>query len=75
MEGIVDVFRAKVSDRSSVIGKPLREIPFSPDWVVAAIQRDSDVHVPGADDTIERGDTLLVIGRHSKQDTLKELLL
>ena len=75
VEGIVDVFRAKVSDRSSVIGKPLREIPFSPDWVVAAIQRDSDVHVPGADDTIERGDTLLVIGRHSKQDTLKELLL
>jgi len=74
VEGIVDVFRLRVSAASEAVGKPLRDLALSPDWVVAAIQRGEEAGVPGADDVIEAGDILLVIGRHGKQDVLKKLM-
>ncbi|MCZ6836128.1 MAG: Trk system potassium transporter TrkA [Planctomycetota bacterium] len=74
VHGIVDVFRVKISKQSPATDKHLREIGLSPDWVVAAIQRGDDVHVPGADDVIMKNDILLVIGKHGKEDTLKKLL-
>lgn len=74
VEGSVDVFRLRVGGSSAAVGKPLRELGLSPDWVLAAIQRGDEAYVPGADDVIEAGDTLLVIGRHGRQDTLKKLM-
>lgn len=72
-EGHVDVFRVRVAEKSSAAGLPLRDINLSPDWVVAAIQRETDTYVPGADDTIEVGDTVLVVGKHGKEATLQKL--
>jgi trk system potassium uptake protein TrkA len=74
-EGFVDVFRVRVADHAPVLGKPLKQIKLSPDWVVAAVQRDGVASVPSADDTIERGDTVLVIGRHDKESTLKKFFV
>jgi trk system potassium uptake protein TrkA len=74
VQGIVDVYRVKISKQSPATDKHLREIGLSPDWVVAAIQRGEDVHVPGADDVILKNDILLVIGKHGKEDVLKKLL-
>lgn len=74
-QGSVDVFRVIVDARSAAIGKRLREIPLSPNWVVAAIQRERRAYVPGAEDLVENGDTLLVVGKHGTEDTLMSLLL
>jgi trk system potassium uptake protein TrkA len=72
-EGVVDVFQVRVGRSSEVIGKPLREIKLSPNWIIAAIQHGGEVSVPKADDTIHAGDILLVIGRHGRDGTLKKL--
>ncbi len=74
VEGIVDVYRVRVSKQSEATDKRLRDVGLSPDWVVAAVQRGDETYVPGADDVIMKNDTLLVIGRHGKEDTLKKLL-
>lgn len=71
--GIIDVFRVRIADRAAVIGRALKEIKLSSGWVIAAIQRDTHAFVPGADDLIERGDTILVVGRHGQDKTLKKL--
>jgi trk system potassium uptake protein TrkA len=73
-EGSIDVYQVSVGNDAAVVGKSLRQIKLTPDWVIAALQRDDLVKVPGADDTIESGDTLLVIGRAGYEAKLKELL-
>jgi len=71
--GIIDVYQLRVGDRSRVLGKPLRDVRLTPDWVVAAVERGAEVSVPTADDTIEAGDSLLVIGRSGAESTLKRI--
>lgn len=72
-EGVVDVLQIRVGDRAPVIDKALKEIKLSPDWVVAAIQRDHEAYVPSADDCVRRGDVVLVVGRHGQEGGLKKL--
>ncbi|HRX84377.1 MAG TPA: NAD-binding protein, partial [Phycisphaerae bacterium] len=71
--GIIDVYQVRVGPRASVEGKQLKDIRLSPDWVVAAIERGERVQVPAADDTIEPGDTVLVIGRAGAESRLKKI--
>ncbi|MEM7228019.1 MAG: Trk system potassium transporter TrkA [Planctomycetota bacterium] len=69
----VDAHLARVTSDAEVCGKPLKEIKLTPNWVIAAIRRKSEVWVPGADDTIEVNDTVLVIGRQGRERKLRTL--
>jgi Trk K+ transport system NAD-binding subunit len=73
-EGRIDAYRVRVSAGASVLGKTLRQLKISPDFVIAAIRRSEHVWVPGADDAIQQGDIVLVIGRHGSEKPLKHLL-
>lgn len=72
-KGSVDVYRVLVGDESPIHGKPLRELQLSPDWVLAAIQRDKKAFVPGADDIVNAGDVVLVVGKSGKDAALRKL--
>ncbi|HNQ21824.1 MAG TPA: Trk system potassium transporter TrkA [Phycisphaerae bacterium] len=72
-EGVIDVYSVQVNRKAKVVGKPLREVKLTPDWVVAAIQRGDQVRVPGAEDTLQTGDTVLLIGRHGLAGKLKKM--
>lgn len=72
-EGVVDVLQIRVGDKAPVIDKTLKDIKLSPDWVVAAVRRDRAAHVPGGDETIRRGDVVLVVGKHGQERSLKKL--
>ena len=72
-EGHVDVFRVRVGEKSTAAGQALRDLNLSPDWVLAAIHRGTETFVPGADDTVEIGDTVLVVGKHGKETTLQKI--
>ncbi|MCP3906193.1 MAG: Trk system potassium transporter TrkA [Planctomycetes bacterium] len=72
-EGIIDVYRVRVGADSDVVGKSLREINLTPNWIVAAIQQDGKVRVPRAADTIYAGDTIIVIGRRGREGTLRKI--
>ncbi len=71
--GAVEVFRVLMVEGSRGIGKSLREIDLSPDFVVAAIQRGADAFVPGADDRLAEGDVILVAGRSEREQTLEAI--
>lgn len=70
-QGSVDVLQVRVEAGSPVIGRALRDLPLSPDWVVAAISRDGEAFVPGADDTFDKHDEVMVAGRHEKQSAAR----
>ncbi len=72
--GVADVFEVRVPEKGSeVVDKPLREIEFPPRTIVAAIQRGEDVHVPNATDTIEAGDTAVIIAPAGTAKQIQEL--
>ncbi|MBT8484227.1 MAG: Trk system potassium transporter TrkA [Phycisphaerales bacterium] len=74
-EGIIDVYRVRVGPTAQVLGRPLKQIKLSPNWIVAAIQREGTVRVPQADDTISAGDTLLVVGRRGRESALRKIFV
>ena len=74
-EDKIDAFQVRVTEQTPAVGKALKDIKLSPDWVIAAIRRGEDIWVPSADDAIQRGDTALVIGRHGTEKLLKQLLV
>ncbi len=74
-DGVVDAYQVRVRIRGEAVGKKLKEIKLSPDWIVAAVRRGDKAWVPGADDALEVGDTALLIGRHGKEEQLKGLFL
>jgi len=71
--GVIDVYWVQVGEKSKTVGRPLREVKLTPDWVVAAINHDCHVVVPSAADVITTGDTLLVIGRAGMESKLRKL--
>lgn len=72
-EGVIDVYRVRIRATADAIGKPLRQLPLSPDWMIAAISHDTSVRVPTADDFVHAGDALMLIGRHGKEAKLKQV--
>ncbi len=72
-EGIIDVYRVRVGGSTEVVGSPLKDVPLAPNWVVVALQRDDKVRVPSAMDILEEGDTVLVVGKHGMEKSLKNI--
>lgn len=71
--GVLDLWRVRPGDASELLEKRLRTIKLTPNWSVVAIQRGTETSVPTADDTIESGDVVLVLGRHDMEAELRDL--
>lgn len=72
-EGYVDVYRVRVTNQPPIAGVPLRDVKLGPNWVIAALRRKGKAWVPTADDTIESGDTVLLVGKQGMEKQLKQM--
>ncbi len=71
----IDAYQIRVQTTAPVNGQVLRRIQLSPNWVLGAIRRNDEVWVPGADDVVQGGDIVLLIGKHGEEQQLEELFL
>lgn len=71
--GVLDLWRVRPGDGSELLEKRLRTVKLTPNWSIVAIQRGTDTYVPTADDAIQSGDVVLVLGRNDKESELREL--
>lgn len=74
-DGIAEVYELRPSKRAKVLGHELRNISLPPQAMVAAIRRGDEIHVPGAEDQITAGDTVLVLGPRDIADDLCKLFV
>ena len=74
-EGVADVYELTHARNGSAVGKQLKDIKLPKGAFVAAVQRQDDVRVPGADDTIQSGDGLIVIGPRKIERPLRDLFI
>lgn len=73
-EGIADVYEIRIpASAKKIVQTPLREVQLPPKTMIAAIQRSDDVHVPGADDWIAVGDSVVVIAPSKNEKKLRAL--
>jgi len=72
---IVEVFEVTPTLGAEALGPKLRDIKLPVRTMIAAIKRENDVRVPGADDTVVHGDTVLVIGPPGIENGLRKLFV
>lgn len=61
-EGFAEVYEVRVpTTATKAVGKPLMELKLPDSAMLAVIQRQTDIFVPGGQSTIEPGDRLIVI--------------
>lgn len=75
IENKVEALEFRVSDQSELIGIPLKELRLKDNLLLACINRRGKIITPGGQDTIEVGDTVIVVttnrGFHDLKDILK----
>lgn len=74
-EEVAEVYEVRPTSKAKVLGKELRNIKLPEQTMIAAIRRGDDVSVPGATDTIDSGDILLVIGPRDIAGQLRKLFV
>lgn len=73
-EGIAELYEVHVTPKAEdVIGRPLSSIEFPRHTLVAALNRGEGVYIPGAQDTIQVGDTAVLIGPSKIEKELAKL--
>ena len=74
-DDIAEVYEIRPSKRAKILGHELRRIKLPAQTMIAAIRRGDRVYVPGAEDQVTVGDTLLAIGPVGITDDLRKLFV
>jgi trk system potassium uptake protein TrkA len=74
-EGCIKLYEVIPTERGAGIGAPLKAVQFPAHTLVAAIQRGDGTVVPGADDVVEAGNTVLVVGPDGIEKELRHLFV
>ncbi len=64
----------RVGKVPELVGKPLMELSFKDNLLIACINRRGKIIIPRGQDTIETGDTVIVVTTHSGLNDLKDIL-
>ena len=73
-EGVADVYEVRVSPKAAeIVGRSLRDMRLDQRIIIAAIQRDGQVFVPGGKDVIHGGDTVVLIGPSGMERQLRKI--
>ena len=71
--GIAEVYEITVPiGAKKVVNRPLKEVKLPADTMLAAVQRDDEVFVPGADSEILPGDVVIAIAPESARKALRK---
>ncbi len=74
IEGKVEALEFRVNEQSKVIGVPLKELQLKDNLLIACINRKGVVIIPGGQDSIQMGDTVMVVTTNQGFNDLKDIL-
>ena len=72
--GKIEAAEFSVKETSGIVGKPLMDIKFKSGILVAAILRDRKVIIPRGHDTIEIGDSVVIVSNHLSLHDITDIL-
>ena len=63
-DGKVRMFEAKIKEDSDYLGKPLKDLKFPKDILIAMLVRKHHMIIPRGDDCLMAGDNVYFVGKH-----------
>ncbi len=72
--GKAEALEFSATAKSAVCGKPLMELHIRPNLLIGAINRNGKILIPGGRDTIEPGDTVIVVTTTQGLNDLDDIL-
>lgn len=70
----IEALEFKVKEKSAVVGIPLKNLKTKDELLVATIIRNGRVIIPGGNDSIEVGDSVIIVTRNKHLMDLKDIL-
>lgn len=64
----------RVEEKSPLTGVPLKDLALKKDLLISFIYRNGSVRIPDGQDTIEVGDTVMVVTTHTGLDNIQDIL-
>jgi len=74
VNGQVEALEFKVKKNSPVVGVPLKDLKTRSGVLVATIIRGNRIIIPGGNDAIEEGDSVIIVTIHKQLTDLKDIL-
>jgi len=74
IEDKVEAAEFIVKDGSPIVGKPLSELRFKNDVLVASILREGNVIIPRGHDFIQTGDSVIVVTKGLPLENIADVL-
>lgn len=73
-ENRAEAIEFEITEESEITGKPLMELPLKVDLLVACINRKGKIIIPSGSDTIQPGDTVVIVTAHTGFKDVKDIL-
>ena len=70
----VEAIEFRVQKESAVTGVPLMKLALKKNLLISFINRNGGIIIPGGHDTIEVGDTVMIVTTHTGFDDLQDIL-
>ena len=70
----VEAIEFRVDEASNITGIPLMDLNLKKDLLVASISRNSSILIPSGRDTIEVGDTVMIVTTHTGFNDIQDIL-
>ena len=61
----VEAIEFRVRKESELTGRPLKEVMLKDNLLIACIHRSGQIIIPGGDDCIMPGDTVIIVTTHT----------
>lgn len=61
LDGKAEALEFKISDHSPIVGKTLQELNLKKNLLVGCLYRDGTVRIPRGHDTLEIGDSVVIV--------------
>ncbi len=72
--GSLEALEFRVIDELPFLGMTLKDLNLKPNILIAAINRDNTVIIPGGSDSIRLGDSVIVVTTHSKLNDISDII-
>jgi len=75
-ENRVEAIEFRINEASAVTGKPLKDLgkKMKKDVLIAFINRNGKILIPSGNDSIEAGDTVMLVTTHSGFNDIQDIL-
>jgi trk system potassium uptake protein TrkA len=71
--GKVQLRQVRVSGKSKVAGRPIRELGLPQTTLITSVARNGEIVIPGGDDVLETGDDVIVLGQTGALSGIEKL--